>query len=250
MPVPRTLHITSPYMRGADVKRLQQALVRQKYLTDAPDGVYGPLTAQAVYRAKYWLGYFKPDQAAAALLLSYLEQRRAPTAEMRTRSAQRARAKAATPIRAKALSWLSQHIGDKERPANSNRVSWASEWYGIIGPWCAMAVTRAYVEAGSKAFQKGRRYAYVPYIVNDAHHGANGLALTKNPQPGDLVCFDWEHNSVADHVGLFTRWVDSGRTQFESVEGNTAVGNDSNGGEVMRRNRSRSLVQAFVHVGR
>jgi hypothetical protein len=111
-----------------------------------------------------------------------------------------------------------------------------------------MAVTRAYVEAGSKSFKKGRRYAYVPYIVNDAHHGINNLAVTKTPQPGDLVCFDWEGNGVADHVGLFARWVDG--NNFESVEGNTSTSNNSNGGEVMRRNRSRSMVRAFVHVGK
>ena len=60
-----------------------------------------------------------------------------------------------------------------------------------------MAVTRAYVEAGSKGFVRGVRWAYVPYIVADAAAGVNGLARTFSPRPGDLVCFDWNGGSLA-----------------------------------------------------
>jgi hypothetical protein len=37
---------------------------------------------------------------------------------------------------------------------------------------------------------------------------------------------------------------------FQAIEGNTGMGNDSNGGEVMRRQRLVSQVVAFVRVGR
>jgi hypothetical protein len=111
-----------------------------------------------------------------------------------------------------------------------------------------MAVTRAYVDAGSKAFARGQRYAYVPYIVHDARAGANGLAITHDPKPGDVVCYDWDGDGVADHTGLFDHW--NGGNDFVAVEGNTALGNDSNGGQVMERTRHRSNVQAFVHVAR
>jgi chitosanase len=40
---PRTLVLTSPYMRGADVEEVQKAL-NSKQLTNACDGVYGPFT--------------------------------------------------------------------------------------------------------------------------------------------------------------------------------------------------------------
>lgn len=247
----RTLHLTSPYMHGNDVQTLQVELIKDGYLKDKPDAVFGPLTAQGVYRAKYWLGYAQAnlDQSAGDLLMSFLTGKKQQTSEMKARAAARKKQVLEVPLREKAYRWLAGHIGDKEHPPNSNRVSWASEWYGLIGPWCAMAVTRAYVEAGSKAFVRGQRYAYVPYIVNDAHAGRNNLALTKTPQQGDLVCFDWNSDRVADHIGLFNRWTDGAKTQFESVEGNTAPANDSNGGQVMLRNRARNLVQAFVHVG-
>jgi peptidoglycan hydrolase-like protein with peptidoglycan-binding domain len=262
----RTLHLTSPHMHGPDVLALQWLLKQRGYLKDQQDGEYGPLTAQAAYRAKFWLGYRKPDQSAGPLLTSYLKHERKPTPAMRARAAARKKRKAETPLRVKALANLTKHLGEKEHPSGSNRMSWASEWYmGVTQawslknwtpahpgpPWCACAATRAYVAAGSKALVKGARYAYVPFIVNDARAGLNGLALTNHPEPGDLVCYDWEGNGVSDHVGLFENWIAGGEgTEFHAVEGNTAVGNDSNGGEVMRRVRKRTQVQAFVHVAR
>jgi hypothetical protein len=39
-----------------------------------------------------------------------------------------------------------------------------------------------------------------------------------------------------------------GSSDFWTVEGNTAAGNDSNGGTVMIRKRNKSLVAAFVKV--
>jgi len=238
-------------MHGKDVLALQWLLLQRGYFHETRDGEYGPATAQAVYRAKYWLGYRKPDHIAAELLVSYLKHERRLSPLMKTRAAARRKRSAETPLRVKALVNLTKHLGDKEHPAGSNRISWASFWYGVIGPWCAMAVTRAYVDAGSKAFAKGSRYAYVPFIVNDARAGRNNLTITTHPQPGDLVCYDWQKDGVADHVGLFENWISGGEgTEFHAIEGNTSVGNDSNGGEVMRRVRKRGLVQVFVHVGR
>lgn len=245
----KTLAITSPLTHSPTVKELQQILTARKWYSDTVDGVYGTLTGQGVYRAKYWLGYPQRslDQKCGDALWSYLHGKR-PSLAMRTRTKQRNR-RPTTPLRQKALAWLSQHLGDKESPPNSNHIAWASEWYGVIGPWCAMAVTRAYVQVGSKTFKRGSHYAYVPYIVADARAGRNNLTITRSPQPGDLVCFDWERNGVADHIGLFEKWTRP-QVEFTAVEGNTATGNDSNGGSVMRRTRNISQVQAFVHVGR
>jgi hypothetical protein len=63
--------------------------------------------------------------------------------------------------------------------------------------------------------------------------------VTDDPIPGDLVCFDWDGGDY-DHIGLY----ESGDVaQFTTVEGNTSVGNDSNGGQVMRR--QRDIAQAY-----
>jgi peptidoglycan hydrolase-like protein with peptidoglycan-binding domain len=247
----RTLSLTSPLMHGSDVIALQWLLHQRGYLKDKQDGDYGPMTAQAVYRAKFWLGYRKPDHSAGGLLKAYLKEERKTTSAMRARATARKRKRAQTPLRVKALANLKRHLGEKEFPPGSNHVPWASDWYGVIGPWCAMGVTRAYVDAGSKVFKRGSRYAYVPFIVGDARAGRNNLTLTMMPKPGDLVCYDWQGDHVGDHVGLFERWIAGGEgIEFHAIEGNTALGNDSNGGEVMRRTRKRPQVQAFVHVGR
>jgi peptidoglycan hydrolase-like protein with peptidoglycan-binding domain len=247
----RTLKVSSPYLRGDDVKRLQRNLVKHGYMRGQVDGEYGPLTAQGVYRAKYWLGYRVPDQSASSLLLNYLEGVKKPTPEMRKRTAQRKKAKPKLPLREKALREALKHIGVKESPSGSNKCRF-SAWYQLTGPWCAMFISYCYVAAGSTAFKKSQRYAYVPFIVNDAHRGTNNLVLTRDPQPGDIVCFDWEMSSrsVADHVGLFVRWTNRGKGKFEAIEGNTSVGNDSNGGQVMRRDRETSQVEAFVHCAK
>jgi hypothetical protein len=140
-------------------------------------------------------------------------------------------------------------IGTEESPPNSNQCKYTS-WYGMIGPWCAMFVTWCDQLSGSpsKSFSKGVEYAYVPYIVSDARLGYNGLSITSDPKPGDLVCFDWDWDGEYDHIGLFEKWSPSSPT-FTAIEGNTSVDNNSNGGEVMRRTRNKnSQGTVFVRV--
>lgn len=252
----KTLALTTPHMTGRAVTEAQRKLSRPGWLEGNVDGEFGPDTARACKRAKYWLGY--PESRLTGtygdvldkLLTHFVGSGELPASAplYRTRRAARLRRARETPLRLKALSYMKTKVGQKEEPPNSNRVKWASEWYGLIGPWCAMAVTRAYVEAGSKAFARGTRYAYCPFIYADAVAGRNHLAITYNPQPGDLVLFDWQRDGVADHIGLLDR-LDNNGPRFWTVEGNTARGNDSDGGQVMQRTRAKSQVQAFVHVG-
>jgi hypothetical protein len=128
-------------------------------------------------------------------------------------------------------------LGVKESPMNSNMNLYGA-WYGMNGvPWCAIfcAWCDQMSLNPSETFHKGSYYSYVPYIVSDARLGLRGLSITSSPQPGDLVCYDWSRDGEFDHVGFFEGWT-SGRV-FNAIEGNTSVGNNSNGGEVMRRQR-------------
>ena len=96
-------------------------------------------------------------------------------------------------------------IGIKESPFGSNKTKYGA-WYGMDGqPWCAMFCTWNYMTAGGNtlSFAKGSRYAYVPYVVQDARNNRNGLSITSNPVPGDMVCFDWGLDGTFDHIGLF-----------------------------------------------
>lgn len=239
-------------MRGRDVEEAQRRLrgsnvLRTNFAPGSLDGVYGEATMRAAKRAKFWLGYPTKsiDGVYGDLLHAYLGGKALPAAN-RLRRAARLRAVPATPLREKALANLRSKLGTKESPPGSNRC-WATAWYGLVGPWCAMSASWAYSTAGSKSLGRGH-YAYVPFIVADARAGRNGLSITKEPKPGDLCCYDWNGDGIADHVGLYEKPL--GGDNFSAIEGNTAVGNDSNGGEVMRRERHRSQVQAFVHVSR
>lgn len=138
-------------------------------------------------------------------------------------------------------------IGVRESPFASNRQKYG-EWYWMNGqPWCAIFSTWCFETSGnSPSFIRGQRYSYVPDIVYDATYHRNGLSLTNSPIPGDLVCFDW-HGGGADHVGIFEKGTPA---HFTSIEGNTSSTNWSNGGAVMRQDRSSSRVYKlwFVRV--
>jgi len=150
-------------------------------------------------------------------------------------------------IRKAALDLAVTQIGVKESPANSNQCKYTS-WYGMTGPWCAMFVTWCFLTnttGKSPSFVKGSKYAYVPYVVADARSGKNRLMTTDDPQPGDLVCYDWGYDGTYDHIGIFEKWTSG--TSFNAIEGNTSTSNNSNGGQVMRRTRNRSA-QATTFV--
>ena len=145
-------------------------------------------------------------------------------------------------VRQAALDKAVTQIGVKESPYGSNKCKYTS-WYQMVGPWCAMFCTWSFELAAqdmgrdSPAFVKGSYYAYVPYIVNDARNKRRGLSVTSSPQPGDLVCYDWDRDGEFDHVGIFE---DGDAQSWKAVEGNTSTSSDSNGGEVMRRSRKSS----------
>ncbi|MBL7847737.1 MAG: peptidoglycan-binding protein [Cyclobacteriaceae bacterium] len=137
--------------------------------------------------------------------------------------------------------------GTKESPPNSNRTKYGA-WFGFDGaPWCAMFVSWVYDMAGHPLgkVETPRGFKYCPSGYN--FWKANNR-LTEDPQPGDIVLFDWNGDGTCDHTGIFIRWIEEGKT-FASWEGNTSVSNDSDGGEVMTRTRKKSVVKAFVNTG-
>lgn len=247
----RVLRLTSPLMRGADVKEAQNRLkhnhFKENYHPGETDGIWGETCMRATKRAKYWLGY--PGKRINGHydeeLDNYLSGDRMLGAKYAATRKRRKQAAQAVPVREKALKLAATQIGTTESPRGSNHSKY-TVWYGFDGPWCAMFATWCYDNSGSKSFERGVRASYVPWIVSAGRQGIYGFAIVSNPMPGDLVCFDWNGDGNADHVGLFEKWTGGGN--FQSIEGNTGVGNDSNGGEVMRRDRSRSMVRCFVRA--
>lgn len=134
----------------------------------------------------------------------------------------------------KILEIAQQEIGTKESPAGSNNTKYGV-WFGLNGvAWCGIFVSFCYAQAGFALgtidYLKG--YAGIPFAL--AHLSKWGKQVTI-PQPGDIVFFDWQGDGIFDHTGLFVK--DNGKGLFQTIEGNTGFGNDSNGGEVMSRER-------------
>lgn len=243
----KTLSLTSPPMRGKDVVRAQQLLNAYGAYAGIEDGVFGEQTARACSQAKYMLGYslgsVRPTYGK--LLDDYLSGRKKPGFRMRRRAAARRKKKS---LGERAIEIGSKYIGVREHPPHSNRVMF-SEWYGLIGPWCLMFVTYAFVTAGSKAFSRGSRWAYCPFAVNDARAGRYGTIVVPVDETdrGDVAYFSWRQNGVADHVGIVLSKPDASGN-FDCLEGNTSLSHDSDGGEVMIRRRNNRQVLAYVRV--
>lgn len=244
----QTFKLTSPNTKGNNVKAAQRALKELGTWVGKIDGVYGEQTARATAQAKYKIGYAERNinKVYGPDLHAFLTGRKKPTLLMQRRAKQRANKP--NTFREKALEIAVSFEGVKEHPANSN-ITQFSKWYGMIGPWCAMFVTYCFVEAGSKSFKKGERWAYCPYMVSAARAQRNGLTVVPKDKvkPGDIAMFDWQGDGVSDHVGIV---VTSPNTKgaFRCVEGNTSLGNNSDGGQVMIRDRKTSQVICFIRV--
>ena len=60
---------------------------------------------------------------------------------------------------------------------------------------------------------------------------------------GDIVLYDFNHNGTSDHTGIVYKVVGS---KIYVVEGNTSLGNDCNGGAVLKRTRVKGDVNYLV----
>ena len=243
----KTLVLTSPNMKGVDVASAQTILKNLTYYNGKADSIYGQETAAATKAAKWDLGYAQKNVTSVFddTLLNFLIDLKKPTLLMRRRAAIRHNK---STLGDKALDVASRYIGVSEEPPGSNKVMF-SEWYGMTGPWCAMFVTYCFVQAKSKSFIKGSKYAYCPYVLADAKASRNGLRVIPkaDARTGDIVLFDWNKDGVADHIGI-VNIAPNKRKTFTSVEGNTSGTNPSDGGMVALMERKVTDVIAFVRV--
>lgn len=121
-------------------------------------------------------------------------------------------------------------------------------YYGTSGvPYCAMFVSWVYDQCPGDSIPGGYK-AYVPYFVSAAN-SAGALRTFSQAQPGDLICFDWDDDGVADHVGI-VEGVPAG-SSVVTIEGNTSPGtsgSQANGGGVWRRTRYQADVCAIIRT--
>ena len=153
--------------------------------------------------------------------------------------------KTAKDVMNKAISF----IGTKERPANSNNVVFNTNYYGkaVYGsnyPWCCSYVWDVFRQAGaSDLFYDGQKTAYCPTV--ESWGKSKNLTVAKtNGKYGDIVLFDFSGLGVSGHIGFIVEKNSDGT--YKTIEGNTAVGNDANGGMVMYRTRSQSTIRCII----
>ncbi len=136
-------------------------------------------------------------------------------------------------------------IGVTENPAGSNSVKYNQWFYGkdTRVPWCCTFIMWVFFNAGIP-FPKAdwyKGYASVPNLKR-----ARRSEITTEPQPGDIVIFEFNGKPEPDHIGISVRWVIPGKT-FMCIEGNTSSkGSQDNGGMVLQQERKIQLVDCFI----
>lgn len=129
-------------------------------------------------------------------------------------------------------------LGTKESPAGSNRVKYA-DWYGMPGqPWCVMFVMWVFHYA---KVSLPTRTASCTTLMRAAK--AADCWVTSGYRVGDIVIYDFDGDKTPEHCGIVESVLSGG---YATIEGNTAVGNDSNGGEVMKRVRRPKQILGAV----
>lgn len=134
-------------------------------------------------------------------------------------------------------------IGTVEKPMNSNKVKYNTEYYGreVQGsayPWCCAFVWWVFKKAGlSNLFYGGKKTASCITLYN--YYKKAGQAVT-NYKAGDIVFFNFSGGTKAQHVGIVEKVNADG--SLTTIEGNTGTSNQANGGAVMRRTRQLKYV--------
>lgn len=208
-----------------DVIKAVQVELSRVGLLETVDGICGPKTLAAFKQFKQLTNLGEPEYLGATTARKLQEYK--PTATPQS-----------------VLKIAASYIGYKETPPGSNKTQFGA-WYGqgLNGqPWCAMWVSFVFYHAGlplSATTPKG--FAYCPYGV--AWFKKQGRFF-QEPKVGDVVFFDFNKDSVSDHVGIVELVHPDGRN-ITTIEGNTSAASNSNGGEVQRRVRNLNLLQGF-----
>ena len=133
----------------------------------------------------------------------------------------------------RALAEALRHVGVKEHPPGSNRTMFG-RWFGV-GRRALVRDLRLVLLRRRGRRRRSAAVGTAPVQGRAASRTSRrsppGSArragsATGPPRPGDIAVYDWD-GGVPDHVGIVIRRTAGG---IDTVEGNTAIGNDSDGG--------------------
>ena len=139
-----------------------------------------------------------------------------------------------------------QEIGVKESPANSNNVKYNTWYYGhpvqdgfptknSKYPWCAVFISWIFKDEQSLCKKTASCVDMLSWFEKRGQ-------IVSTPQAGDIVFFKYStNNRRTNHVGLVESAFEN-TIKIKTVEGNTSISSNDNGGSVMERVRTSNIV--------
>ena len=152
---------------------------------------------------------------------------------------------------AKVLAVAKAEVDAKYKEGKNNDTKYG-KWFGLNNqPWCAMFVSWCFNQAGLGSLIKG---AQTPKGFASCQMGLDWFKKRKQvvkiseAQPGDIVFFQFDDDTPADHVGIV---VSNHPVHKEMVtyEGNTAAdgsGSQFNGDGAYKKKRPYSKIMAVA----
>lgn len=142
------------------------------------------------------------------------------------------------------LALARKELGVKESPANSNNVKYNTAYYGQevwdgkAGgkyPWCMVFIWWLFHQAEADGlFYGGKKTASCGTLMDYAM--AHGQLVTSGYRPGDLLFLRFDKKRTRpEHVGMLKEARANGT--YITLEGNTGLEDDANGGQVQQRVR-------------
>lgn len=218
--------------RGAAVSEVQRLLTAAGFDTKGVDGVFGQNTLAAVYRFQAAKGLGADgvvgNDTWAALRGNTPSRPTAPTVPTAPATS--------SELRRRMLEVARGELGKLESGTNRGEILKYPQYFGRGSEaWCADFTSWVVTHAG-----KSMNDPYCPSIVNTMKREGRWKG-NSNPQPGDIVLFDWNHDGKSDHVGIVESVNADG--SVNTIEGNAS--NSSGRDGVWRHTRSRSTVLGF-----
>lgn len=258
----RRLALTSPEIRGEDVRTLQHILnerlehYRSRHRIDV-NGIYDRDTAHVVSEIAYLEGLHTYDGTVGVLRAIEHPHLRNPqelaVAKQRKKAREAAdKAIGGTVVGLARIVALAEHyVGVQERPPGSNWGSpYPAKWEEEFGfdsgvSWCGCFAGGMIVLAGGHVTS---RVAFCPYVEADARSKTNGFDLwvpnhTEGVEPGWTVLYNWVGGSEPQHIGIVKRVTPD---FIETIEGNTSGSNPSDGGMVAIERRSYNFTVGYA----